>query len=198
MTPTSPSTSSSLLMRAAAQEPGAWHRFAEIYGPLVYEWCRRAGLQPADAADVSQDTFATVAVKLSDFRRDRLGDSFRGWLWTVNRSKICDHFRRLRKHHPAKGGTGAQQELARIADPNCDDATSLGDCAEGGGLQYRALEFVRASVEPRTWQAFWRVAVDGQSAADVATELGLSVQAVYDAKYHIRRKIRQELGDLLD
>ncbi|MBM4094383.1 MAG: sigma-70 family RNA polymerase sigma factor [Planctomycetes bacterium] len=79
MTPTSPSTSVSLLMRTAAQEPAAWEQFTEIYGPLVYGWCRRAGLQPVDAADVSQETFATVAVKLSDFRREHSGDSFRGW-----------------------------------------------------------------------------------------------------------------------
>ncbi|MFH1920253.1 MAG: hypothetical protein ABIP48_10265, partial [Planctomycetota bacterium] len=43
----------------------------------MYGWCRQAGLQPEDAADVSQETFATVAVQLSGFRREKPGDSFR-------------------------------------------------------------------------------------------------------------------------
>lgn len=49
-----------------------------------------------------------------------------------------------------------------------------------------------------TWRAFWRVAVDGCSPADVADELDMSVNAVYIAKSRVLRRLREELGDLLD
>jgi DNA-directed RNA polymerase specialized sigma24 family protein len=49
----------------------------------------------ADAADVSQDVFAAVARHIADFRRERPGDSFRGWLWTITRNKVRYHWRRL-------------------------------------------------------------------------------------------------------
>ena len=49
------STASSLLEQVRAGEPGAWQRIVHVYGPLVYGWARRAGLQAADAADVMQE-----------------------------------------------------------------------------------------------------------------------------------------------
>jgi hypothetical protein len=42
------------------------------------------------------------------------------------------------------------------------------------------------------------VAVEGEEVAAVAQSLGISVQAVYDAKYRIRRKVRQELDGLIE
>ena len=60
------------------------------------------------------------------------------------------------------------------------------------------MELVRAGVEDRTWQAFWRVTVDGRPVADVADELGMTALAVYKAKYRVLRRIREELGDLLE
>jgi hypothetical protein len=54
---TGSSISSSLLLRARAHDPEAWRRLVRVYGPLIYSWCRRAGLQAADAADVDQEVY---------------------------------------------------------------------------------------------------------------------------------------------
>ncbi len=63
----------------------------------------------------------------------------------------------------------------------------------------RALDQVRAEFEDRSWQAFWRVAVDGRRAADVAAELKISVNAVYVARSRILRRLRDILGpDLVE
>jgi hypothetical protein len=66
-----------------------------LYGPIVYGGCLHAHLRPEDAADVGQDVVGAVARKVAHFRRDRPGDSFRGWLWTITSHKICD----FRKKH---------------------------------------------------------------------------------------------------
>src|SRR5438094_6344454 len=70
-------TSLSLLARVKARQEAAWERLVALYGPLVYSWCLRAGLQPADAADVGQDVFTAVLRNIASFRRDRPGDTFR-------------------------------------------------------------------------------------------------------------------------
>ncbi len=190
-------TSTSLLGRAKAGEGDAWGRLVRLYAPLLYEWCRRSGLQADDAADVAQDVFAAVSRKIESFRRDRPGDSFRGWLWTITRSKINDHFRRLKGQAKARGGSDAQVHLAEIPEPPTDlSVSSAAD--ESNNLERRAIALVRAGVEERTWQAFWRVAVEGEDVAEVAESLGISTQAVYDAKYRIRRKVRQELDGLME
>jgi RNA polymerase sigma-70 factor (ECF subfamily) len=60
------------------------------------------------------------------------------------------------------------------------------------------VEWGKASVEPRTWAAFWQVTVDGRAPSAVAFDLGMSVLAVYEANYRVRRGIRQELTEVLD
>ena len=192
------STSTSLLERVKAQDPEAWKRLVALYGPLVYDWCRQSGLRGEDAADVGQEVFGAVVAKVAEFRRDRPGDSFRGWLWTITRNKIRDHSRQQQGQAQAQGGTDAQQRLAQVPEHPPDSSAPGRRPAQGSDLEHRAMDLVRAGVEDRTWQAFWLVAVEGRSPADAAERLGISVQAVYDAKYRIRRRIRQELSDLTD
>jgi RNA polymerase sigma-70 factor, ECF subfamily len=195
---TAEATSASLLGRIKSGEGEAWVLFVELYAPLLYEWCRRNGLQAEDAADVAQEVFAAVSRNIEGFRRDRPGDSFRGWLWTIARNKIND-FHRARKRLPeARGGTEAQVRMAGIAEPLLSPSKPSLHQSDGNSLERRAIELVQAGVELRTWQAFWRVAVEGEEVPEVAKSLGISIQAVYDAKYRIRRKVRQELDGLID
>ena len=77
------STSSSLIQRIKAQDADAWTKLVRLYGPLVDFWLGRDGLDEADVEDVFQDVFATVARGITDFRKDRPGDTFRGWLRTI-------------------------------------------------------------------------------------------------------------------
>jgi RNA polymerase sigma-70 factor (ECF subfamily) len=192
------STSSSLLAKAKAGNPEAWQNLLEIYTPLVYQWCRHCSLQAADAADVAQEVSVAVARGLADFRRDRAGDSFRGWLWTITRNKIRDSVRRRQGVPRAQGGTEAQAQFAQIADDASEPSTQdLADHYQGS-LQRRALELVRASVEPKTWDAFWQVTAEGRDPALVAEEQGLPLKAVYDANYRVRRKLRSELNGLVE
>jgi RNA polymerase sigma-70 factor (ECF subfamily) len=103
------STSSSLLQRVQGQDADAWRRLVRLYGPLIDYWVRRGGLQPADAEDVFQDVFRAVAAHIGTFTRDRATGSFRGWLRTITRSKLADHFRRRGQQPEAVGGSPHQR-----------------------------------------------------------------------------------------
>jgi RNA polymerase sigma-70 factor (ECF subfamily) len=185
-------TSTSLLQRARAQDPEAWRRLVKLYGPLVFRWCRLSQIQPSDAADVVQEVFGSVMSTLDRFRRDRPGDSFRGWLWVVTRNKIRDHVRRRGSGPRAAGGTDAQLQIQQLPEvPPCTDTAD-----ETRGIVHRALELIRAEFEQRTWQAFWRSAVEGQPAADIAGDLGMTKGAVRQAKYRVLGRLRQELEGL--
>jgi RNA polymerase sigma-70 factor (ECF subfamily) len=187
-------TSASLLNRVRTFEPAAWARLVELYGPLVYHWCLRAKLQPADAADVGQEVFAAVARTIVRFRRDRAGDSFRGWLYTITRNKIRD---RATSHEPAAVGGETMNRLERLPAPDSqpdDEAV----CCERGELVRRAVELVRGDFEPATWNAFWRTTVDGRPADEVAAELGLTRNAVYLARARVRRRLADEFAGLID
>jgi RNA polymerase sigma-70 factor (ECF subfamily) len=62
----------------------------------------------------------------------------------------------------------------------------------------RLLEQIEAEVRPPTWQAFRRVVLDGKDEETVATELGISVNAVFIAKSRVLARLRREAQDLLD
>jgi RNA polymerase sigma-70 factor (ECF subfamily) len=191
----STSTHRSLLQRARAHDPAAWERMLALYGPLVLGWCRGWGLRDEDAADVFQEVFQAVAVHLAGFHRDRPGDTFRGWLRIITRNKVTDHHRRQQREPAAAGGSEARDRLARVAGSVPPEEPGSVDAAEAG-LLHRALAMIRGEFEPRTWEAFWRTAVDGRAAADVAAELGMTAGAVRVAKSRVLHRLRADLGDL--
>jgi RNA polymerase sigma-70 factor (ECF subfamily) len=196
-TPTEGSTSSSLLRRVRNQESDAWTRLTELYGPLVYHWARRAGLQDVDATDVVQEVFRGVSAKLNGFD-SQAGGKFQAWLWGITRNKLCDHFRRGADLPDAAGGTEARMQLERIAESDSDilDETAAGFDAESS-LLHSALNLIRVEFEESTWTAFWRSTVEGAPTADIADSLGMTKKAVRQAKYRVLRRLRAEMDDSL-
>jgi len=191
-------TSLSLLAQARTQDPEAWRRLVHLYSPQVFRWCRRAGLGSEDAADVLQNVFLAVATRLAKFHRDTPADSFRGWLWGITRFKIADHFRARAATPAGAGGSTALGRLHDLSDgvgPSDPEPSEADDQTQ---LLHRALEMIRGDFAPNTWQAFWRTAVDGHPAADVARDLGLTPDAVYQAKARVLRRVREEFAELLD
>jgi RNA polymerase sigma-70 factor (ECF subfamily) len=187
-------TSRTLLERARNHDEDAWRRLIDLYAPLVTHWCSHGGVRGADADDVRQQVFQAVVRNLADFRRDRPGDTFRGWLRVITRNKLLDHFRRQENQPQAQGGTDANRRMHQIADQELPEDSE----EDLGGLYHRALQLVRSEFEDRTWRAFWKVAVDGQAAGDVAAELGMTPTAVRKAKSRVLLRLRQEIGDLID
>jgi len=143
--PAEPGTTSlSLVEEVRARDPEAWRRLAYLYGPLVYSWCRHQGLPGQDAEDVVQEVFLTVFARVSDFRREREGDTFRGWLWTIARHKIGDWIRRHGRQPQAAGGTDAQEQLL-------ETAAAGGSESEGRPGLNRPLSKVAALQEAKQW-----------------------------------------------
>lgn len=192
------STSPSLLAGLREQQPDAWQRMVRLYAPLVYGWCRKRGLQQADAEDVAQEVFRAVLARIGTFRRERPGDTFRGWLWTITWHKLGDYLRRHAVQPRAAGGSDAQQWLEQLPVSVSGDSASTAGDNDPGGLHRRALDLIREEFEPTTWQAFLRVVVEDQRPSDVADALGLSLNAVYLAKSRILRRLREALGDLAE
>jgi len=193
----SSATSRSLLARVQADEADAWERLVNLYAPLVLHWCRAAGLQDQDIADVFQEVFQAVVAHVAGFRKERAGDTFRGWLRRITQNKLRDHFR---KHGEGRGvgGSSAQRRLAQLPQPQpAEDSNSTDDPAERA-LFARALQIIRGEFEERTWTAFWQTAVEGRAAKDVAADLAMSPGAVRVAKSRVLHRLREELGDLIE
>jgi RNA polymerase sigma-70 factor, ECF subfamily len=203
---TSQLTSASLLAGVRLRDAESWRRMAKLYAPLVRYWCRKAGLADDAADDLIQETFAAVLRGLPKFERRPDGGSFRGWLRTITRNKLIDYFRGRRDNAAAAGGTEAYLNLGKLADPLADDIAAgvLDDAgpadtreATETGLVFRAaVDLIRTEFEPVTQQAFWATTVEERPPAEVAAQLGITLNAVYKAKSRVLRRLREVLEGL--
>ncbi len=186
-----PSTPVSLLERLRRpNDAGAWERFVRLYTPVLYRWARRIGLQEADAADLVQDVFATLVRQLPAFHYNADG-SFHRWLYTVLKNRWRDRGRRPSLRAAREGSVVVELEAP-------DEITAWIDDEFRAHLAQRALRVMQTDFQPTTWRACWEHAVVGRPAAEVAAELGLSVNAVYAAAFRVLGRLRQELRGLLD
>jgi RNA polymerase sigma-70 factor, ECF subfamily len=184
------STSSGWLRALQSREASAWQRLTQLYGPLVYAWCRRQGLPAGDAADVLQEVFKAVVVSVAEFTPRGPG-TFRGWLRTIARNKVFDHFRRQKGHPEAELDSAMQQQLAAVPEPD----SAVSDASERALLLQAILTRIRPEFNEKSWQAFWRLAVEGHSSSEIATDLGMTPEAVRQSKARILRRLRNELDE---
>lgn len=186
------STPASLLerLRQPAEE-AAWERFVDLYTPLLYHWARRLGLQQSDAADLVQDVFVELVQKLPDFTY-QAHKRFRGWLWTILVNKWRERGRRLAARSAEAGAAGL------VLAPTPDATEEIDEAEYRMYLVDRALQLMRAEFQPTTWRACWEYIVAGRPAAEVAAELGVTINAVYLAKSRVLRRLRQELAGILE
>jgi RNA polymerase sigma-70 factor (ECF subfamily) len=190
-------TSASLLDRLAAQPSNAdWQRLHALYAPLLCTWLRRAGVPPTDADDLVQEVMVVVFREIGKFEPRGPG-AFRGWLRTILANRVRNYFRG-RQHRPtATGDSAFQDKLAELDSP--DTALSqLWDREHDQHVARQLLKIVEVDFTPPTWRAFWCQVVDGLPAAQVAQELGLSLNAVVLAKGRVLRRLREEIRGFVD
>ena len=150
------------------KESLAWERLITLYGPVVYNWCRKWGLQPEDAENVGQETFLKVARNLADFRRDRRDDTFHGWLYRIAHNCFIDYLRGQRTGVVGTGGSDANLRLQTIPAESIAEEDPNPSREEKAFLYRKAVDLIRSEFSERDWQAFYRVVIEDQSPHDVA------------------------------
>jgi RNA polymerase sigma-70 factor (ECF subfamily) len=196
--PEPPPTRASLLVRLRdPRDTEAWRQFVQLYASVVYGYARRRGLQDADAADLMQEVFRAVAASAGRLDYDPRRGTFRGWLFTVTRNKLYNFLDGRKRHAAGSGDSGAQEALAEKV-VQTEDAAALWDQEYERRVFAWAAEQVRGEFEERTWQAFWRTAVEGESAKDAGSRLGMSPGAVYVAKSRVLARLKEQVRLLED
>ena len=190
-----PRTSPTLLgrLRHAPADQSAWAEFVDRYGRRIYGWCRRWGLQDADAQDVTQMILARLSNKMQEFAYDPTR-SFRGWLMTVAHNVWSDFVTDRRRAGLTIGDTTVIELLNSVEVG--DDLTRQLDEECQRDLLENAMLRVRQRVEARTWDAFRLLALEGRSGAETATQLGMKVATVFVARSKVQRMILEEARKL--
>jgi RNA polymerase sigma-70 factor (ECF subfamily) len=175
-------------------DPGAWGAFVRRYAPAVAGWCRRWGLQSADAEDVTQEVLLRLARHLRDFAYDPAKGRFRGWLQTVAHNAWRD----LRDSRRRAGWGGGDPHVQRLLEEQ-EDRSGLAEALEEqfqAELYGEAQARVQLRVSRETWQAFQLLAIEGRPGAEVAAKLRLKVAAVYAARHRVQKMLAAEIEKL--
>jgi hypothetical protein len=93
----------------------------------------------------------------------------------------------------------------RVAASLLQDAADRFDAEEGAPAERPLLlrlaqevqDVVRRRVEERTWEAFWKIAVLGQSVREVSEAAGISYYAAFASQKRVGRMLREEGQRLL-
>lgn len=190
-----PQTRASLLGRLhrSPDDSALWEEFVRHYGPSIYAWALRWGVQSADAEDVVQAVLMKLSTKLREFEYDP-SKSFRGWLKTLTHHAWRDHADRHARPDRASGDEAVSSLLEQA-----EARRTLAECLEESfdlELFREAMERVQLRVEPRTWDAFRLLAFEGWSGADAARHLGMKPSAVFVARSKVQRILRNVVATL--
>jgi RNA polymerase sigma-70 factor (ECF subfamily) len=174
---------------AGSPTEGDWKQLLDVYGALLRGWLARSGIAAADHDDLIQEVLLVVVRKVGEFDHRGPG-AFRAWLRRI----LANH---LGKYVRARRPSAPDIDLDAVADPD----SVLGrawDREHDEHLAARALRLVEGDFAPATWAAFRRQVLDGRPPREVASELGLSVNAVLLAKSRVLKRLRAELAGMVE
>jgi RNA polymerase sigma-70 factor (ECF subfamily) len=191
----SPLTRASLLLQLRdGTNRDAWLEFTRLYGPVVYGFARKRGLQDADAADMMQDVMRSVSSSIGRLDYDRNQGTFRGWLFTITRNKVFNFLSARRVRPRGSGDSSTNRLLESHPDPN--EGSDDWEMEYQRRLAALAMERVKNEFQDTTWRAFWLTAVEGVTAGDVARQVGMSPGAIYVAKSRVLARLKEEVETL--
>lgn len=185
-------TSESLLEKLKnTQDQNSWHRFVALYTPLLCGWASVLGLKSADADDLVQDVLLVALRHLPGFEYDR-SRSFRAWLHQIAKNKANEFYRRRKVAGRGIGDEG----LESVGVPATAEEFLMQQ--HDSALIVSGFQLACESFNESTQKAAYEVLINDRPPADVATELGMTVGAVYIAKSRVLAKVRELLRGLID
>jgi RNA polymerase sigma-70 factor (ECF subfamily) len=135
---------------------------------------------------VTQDVLKSIVGAIPRFTYDPERSSFRNWLFTVVRSKLNNFFAAQARQPRHAGETTVQRFTDN--EPALEETWQREYQAN---LVRWAAEQIRPEFKDATWTAFWRTAILGEAAERVASELSLTINALYIARSRVTTRLRQ-------
>ena len=164
----------------------AWNEFVEVYGPVIFNYCRLRQLQECDSSDVAQEVLLRLSRALRAFEyKPELG-RFRDWLGKVTHRELLKFWNR---RGMALRVAGALSESSTIES---EDNSLWNDHFHAELLQ-AALERIRSEFTVQTWEAFQLAWLEDQSPQQVAERLQIGIEKVYVAKSRALKRLREEV-----
>lgn len=193
--PEIPETRASLVLRLQdTEDQEAWDEFVQLYQSVVLRVGLSRGLQEADAQDLVQTVFVSIAGSIGKWAPKDPNVKFRHWLLRVAKNATINALTR----RPADQAGAVDNDLLDDVEASDRQSESLIELEYRRELFLRATEMVREDFSPDTWKAFELTAIQGLSKTAAAQELGKSIGTIYAARSRIIKRLGEAVVELED
>lgn len=187
-----PETNESLILRVKdPADAAAWSDFLSIYRPVVVRMACGRGLQHADADDLAQQVFLSVAKAIEAWEPDAHQPPFRVWLARITRNAIVNALTRGRPDTPG-GSTSVQEMLRELPDRNDETTQQFMEESRREAIRW-ATEEIQSEFTEVTWTMFWLTSIEGQSIAEVARLNDKTPGAIYMARFKVMQRLKEKV-----
>ena len=211
-------TNETLLERVRnTADHAAWGEFFAIYEPLLLNYVRgrvrdrSLGWNDHDVQDVVQDIFIKLYRKLPEFQLDHGRGRFRTWLYRITINAILDRVPGRKSagevaalELAASDGVAAPRGRPKVHDEGQVDLRHVADNAGepdvdwANGYRQAVLDAVLPQIQaeisatnPNKWESFSRHGLQCRPAAEVAAELGINANLVYQNTARVLDMVRR-------
>jgi RNA polymerase sigma-70 factor (ECF subfamily) len=219
-------TNETLLERVRnTADHAAWGEFFSIYEPLLLNYVRgrvrdrSLGWNDHDIQDVVQDIFIKLYRTLPDFQLDHGRGRFRTWLYRITINAVLDRVpgrKSVEKITPADNASpdaapGLQRRRPKVHDEGQVDLRHVAvDASEpdldwANGYRQAVLDAVLPQIQaevsatnPNKWESFARHGLQCRPAAEVAAELGINANLVYQNTARVLDLVRRRCLECYD
>ena len=167
----------------------AWSQFCERYRPVLTAFARRLGLSEHDAEDAAQETLVAFleAYRRGEYDRDK--GRLRNWLLGIAKNKVRYLQRQKGRDLVIVAGDDQSGVMTKIADDQ--SISELWEAEWRRAVIKVCLAQVRSQVEASTMQAFELLTLSERPAEEVASQLGMTVNAILKAKRRVLARMRE-------
>jgi RNA polymerase sigma factor (sigma-70 family) len=180
-----PSTHKTLIGQLQERPNGpAWDRFAEVYMPLIYRYCRRRSVQDVQAEDATSKTYIAVRKGINNLEFDPKRGKFRSWLGTIA-------VRELMRVQKDDGALPPRDDVVALALRPNDEAGWIADF--NAHIYETAKENIRPRFDPQTWEAFVLLFEQDRPPVDVAAQFGKPRAWADRVRFRVLKRLKEEV-----
>lgn len=183
-------TDESLVAAARDGDRAALEELLSRHQSRIYRYGMKMCGDPEDAQDVLQETLIALSKNIGGFRGDA---ALSTWLYTVARS-FCLKKRRKSRYAP-KYMQSIESEGHEVAQLSSDAPTP--DDALSGREVEEALERAISDLDPEQREVLVLRDMEGLTAPEVSSVLGISVPAVKSRLHRARLAVRDQVKSLI-
>lgn len=183
-------TTTILLEQLRDSEPIAWQRFSERFRPPMLGFASKFGLSEALAEDAVQEALIKFVEGYRSGQYDRERGRLGTWLFTLLYHSIRSQ-RRDNARSPIQGPRSNARTTFFSAIPDQHEAQQDWELDWERHTLSTCMSQLRGEMSPTHFRAFELTSLQQVPAAEVADQLNMSREAVYQARYRVLKRLEE-------